>query len=689
MMYDVFFIVYNEPNYIRHWEILKKKCPAATMVFGIKGIHNAHREAAKRSFTQMFWVVDADAEIVEDFNFDYEVSKYDLDNVHIWHSRNPVNDLEYGFGGVKLLPKSLVMKSSMEAIDVATSISENIKVIEKVSNITRFNTDEFNSWKSAFRECVKLSSSIITNEDLKTSERLEIWCTSGLDKPYGSYVLQGAQFGKIYGYQNRNNIELLKKINDFDWLRIQFEENKDKKISTKQILNKIGPGMCLAKWTQTTIHLGLGQTHSCHHPKTHVIPISEIKRNSGALHNTEYKKSIRKEMLEGKRPMECHYCWNVEDLNNSEIFSDRIIKSSENWSFPYFNEVMSAGYEKDFDPNYLEISFSNVCNFKCSYCMPSVSSKWMEEIEQYGPYPTSRKYNSLEWEIADGRIPISNREENPYIDAFWDWFPKIYKNLHTFRLTGGEPLLDKNTFKLLDYIIDNPNPDIIISVNTNLCIPEKLFYQFVEKIKYISENNLVRKITIYTSCEAYGKSAEYIRFGLNYKQWIDNFYVLLEKIPGINVSVMATYNAMSVGSFKTFLEDIHKLNCFAHSCKSKSGMQSQVILDIPYLNNPAHQSIKILTPDFIDLIDNQIQFMKKIQDKFNNLGPGFKLNEIDKLIRIKELLIQEIENPTIDTQTRRKDFVIFVDEHDKRRGTNFLETFPEMEEFYNFCKSLS
>jgi organic radical activating enzyme len=688
-MYDAFFIIYNEPDYAKNWEILKRKFPMATMLYGIKGIHNAHKEAAKKSFTKMFWVIDADAEIVEDFDFDYEVPEYDLDNVHIWHSRNPVNDLEYGYGGIKLLPKSLVLDSSTDSVDMATSISKKIKVIEKVSNITKFNTDEFNSWKSAFRECAKLSSNIINNSDSKTSERLEAWCTIGADRPYGEYVLRGAQLGKIYGYQNRNNIDALKKINDFDWLKIIFEENKDKNISTKSLLNEIGTGMCLAKWTQTTIHLGLGQTHSCHHPKTHVIPISEIKKNSGALHNTEFKKSVRKEMLEGKRPSECNYCWNVEDLNKENVFSDRILKSSEIWSLPYYNEVLNSKHTDDFDPRYLEISFSNVCNFKCSYCMPSVSSKWMEEIEKYGPYPTSRKYNSLEWEKEDGRIPIANKEENPYIDAFWDWFPNVYKNLHTFRLTGGEPLLDKNTFRVLDYLIENPNPNIEISVNTNLCVPDALFDNFIKKVKIISENRLVKKFLVYTSCEAHGSAAEYIRYGLNYNQWVENFCRYVEEVPGSQVSVMATYNALSVGSFERFLKDFHRINCFSILRKDSMGNNSYAMIDIPYLNNPAHQSVKILTKEFLPLIDSQISYMEFISKKFNGVEPGFKVSEIAKLKRIKNLLEEELKNPTIDTQTRRKDFAIFVDEHDKRRGTNFLETFPEMEEFYNFCKSLS
>lgn len=681
-MYDVFFIAYGEQNCYRNYEIVRKKYPTAVMIFGIKGIHNAHIEAAKKSFTKMFWVVDADAQLVDDFNFDYEVSEYDEDNVHIWHSKNPINDLEYGYGGVKLLPKNLVMKLSTDTVDMTTSISEKIKVIEKVSNITAFNTDPFNTWKSAFRECVKLASNSIYNADSKTEERLHAWCLKGIDRPYGYYAIKGAQSGKIYGYKNKNNKEALKKINDFDWLKKVFQESEDKNKSIAEILNDTGPGMCLAKWTQTTIHLGLGQTHSCHHPKTHAIPIEEIKRNSAALHNTEFKKSVRKEMLEGKRPSECSYCWNVEDLKQNNVYSDRILKSGYSWSLPYYNEVMESGYTKDFDPKYLEISFSNVCNFKCSYCMPSVSSKWMEEIEKYGPYPTSRRYNSLEWEKADGRIPIANRDENPYVDAFWDWFPKIYHQLHTFRLTGGEPLLDKNTFKMLDYIIDNPNPNIEISVNSNLCVPENLFDTFIEKVKIICDKKLVRQFLIYTSCEAQGKSAEYIRYGLDYQTWLKNCYRYVEEIPGNDISIMATYNALSITSFKEFLFDLYELKKFAHKNKSN------IMIDIPYLNNPSHQSVKILTENFLSNIDEQIYFMERLSENQSKNDVYFREAEVAKLKIIKNILSEELKTPTIDTDIRRKDFTIFVDEHDKRRGTNFLDTFPEMEEFYNICKKL-
>ena len=59
-------------------------------------------------------------------------------------------------------------------------------------------------------------------------------------------------------------------------------------------------------------------------------------------------------------------------------------------------------------PTYVEVSFGNACNFKCMYCAPHISSKWMEEIKQHGLIPTSDRYNNLEWIESQGQMPIPN-----------------------------------------------------------------------------------------------------------------------------------------------------------------------------------------------------------------------------------------------------------------------------------------
>ena len=221
-MYDIVFISYQEPNADENFEKLKQHFPMAKRVHGVKGIHQAHIAAAKKCFTKMFWVVDADALIVDDFNFDYEVDDYNLETVHVWRSKNPINDLVYGYGGIKLLPRKLTINMDTSKPDMTTSISPKFKAVHEVANVTAFNTDPFNTWKSAFRECAKLSSKIIDRQkNDETEKRLETWCTVGEDRPYGSYALAGARAGREFGLSNRDDLKL---INDFDWLKECFNE---------------------------------------------------------------------------------------------------------------------------------------------------------------------------------------------------------------------------------------------------------------------------------------------------------------------------------------------------------------------------------------------------------------------------------------------------------------------------------
>lgn len=223
-MYDIIFISYQEPNADKNYKNLKNRFPMAKRVHGVKGIHQAHIAAAKKSFTKMFWVVDADAIIIDDFEFDYEVSEWDLDTVHVWRSKNPINGLVYGYGGVKLLPRKLTINMDTSKPDMTTSISEKFKAVNQISNITLFNTDPFNTWKSAFRECVKLSSQIIDRQkNDETRRRLKTWQTVGEDKPFGKYAISGAKAGTEYGKKHQNSPENLSKINDFDWLKEKFE----------------------------------------------------------------------------------------------------------------------------------------------------------------------------------------------------------------------------------------------------------------------------------------------------------------------------------------------------------------------------------------------------------------------------------------------------------------------------------
>jgi hypothetical protein len=195
----------------------------AKRIHGVKGIHQAHIAAAKKCFTKMFWIVDGDAMIMDDFNFDYEVPSHQQDHVHVWRSKNPVNDLVYGYGGIKLFPRRMTIHMDTNKPDMTTSITGKFKAMPQLSNVTAFNTGPFETWKSAFRECTKLASKIIDRQkNEETENRLHIWQTVGKDRPYGEFALRGAQAGSAYGKASQGDIEALKKINDFEWLLEKF-----------------------------------------------------------------------------------------------------------------------------------------------------------------------------------------------------------------------------------------------------------------------------------------------------------------------------------------------------------------------------------------------------------------------------------------------------------------------------------
>ena len=295
-----------------------------------------------------------------------------------------------------------------------------------------------------------------------------------------------------------------------------------------------------------------------------------------------------------------------------------------------------------------------------------------------------KKFNNIEWIKTQNKMPFLERDLNPYVEAFWQWWPELYPTLHTFRITGGEPLMTKHTFRVLDYIIEHPNPELELGINSNLCVPEKIIDEFIEKIQKIQTAKAVKNVMVYTSCEAYGAQAEYIRYGMDYKQWLSNCDRYLSSVPDSQIHIMSTYNLLSVISYQQFLEDILVLK--RKHCSPRVNNNHSVYIDIPYLNYPSHQVVGLLSEEFITKIQIQIDFMKDNIDKDETDRMGFFISEIEKLQRVLTVFESKIKNGYPEKEQFRKDFVKFVDEHDRRRGTNFKNTFPELIEFYNACK---
>jgi len=306
----------------------------------------------------------------------------------------------------------------------------------------------------------------------------------------------------------------------------------------------------------------------------------------------------------------------------------------------------------------------------------------MEEVQSQGAYPTSDNFNNLHWLRKQGKLPIPHREHNPYVDAFWKWFPDLYKTLQVFRITGGEPLLTKDTFKVLDYVNNNPRPELELSINSNGCVPDKLFDQYIEKMKRITLDNKIGLTRLYTSVDTFGEQAEYIRDGLNFNQWYDNICRVLTELPKTKVTIMCTTGLLSMPRLHKLLDIIHPLKTEFYSEERKV----PITIDTAILRHPAYLSASILPKKYGSLLDPAVAVMENNAETHSNPYKGFFDFELAKLMRFKSYAEADPnEAEQINLNIVRNDFVRYINEYDKRRSKSFKKVFPELEEFYESC----
>ena len=445
----------------------------------------------------------------------------------------------------------------------------------------------------------------------------------------------------------------------------------------KEQLDSVSPSMCLAKWKQVSLHLTTGHTNSCYHPPLHRIRIEDIQRSPSGIHNTEYKKSQRKLMLEGTRPGECQYCWNMED--NGKL-SDRHYRSGEPWAARDFVKITQAPWDQDINPSYVEVNFNHACNLKCSYCSPQFSSSWQQEADQMGAYPTAVPHNDPNY-FQGERKPIPNREHNPYVEAFWAWWPDLYPELEHFRMTGGEPMMDKNTYRVFDYVLEHHNPRLHLNVTSNFSADEKLWQRYKGYVKMLCEGEKIEHFMQYVSLDAWFEKAEYIRNGLNFELLWDRVNQFLTEIPGrSSITFIVTMNNLSVTSFQELMVGILGLRHLY------SNTYQRIWFDTPVLRTPSWQSIQLLPESYAEKLEYVWAWMLKNVETEDNRYKGFKDYELQRLDR-DITWMREGQNLDVDYINRQKaDFYRFFNEHDRRRNTDFLKTFPEMAEWWAECK---
>jgi len=436
----------------------------------------------------------------------------------------------------------------------------------------------------------------------------------------------------------------------------------------KKVLDTISPSMCAAKWYNATIWLGSGMTTSCHHPPAHKVDVEQVKINPKALHNTPQKKLDREQMQKGERPPGCEYCWKIEDIKRDNI-SDRVYKSQ---IYPV-EEIQKAGQipvQQDVDLKTLEIAFDRTCQFACSYCNPAFSTTWVKDIKKNGAYENlasdGRNHFTHTHDSAQG---YKYTETNPYIEAFFKWWESdLHRTLDELRITGGEPLMSGHTWKLIEWFKENRGKS-----QTRLAINSNLGFERDKLDEFIASIDGLPAVDIYTSCEAIGTQAEYIRDGLDYAQFQDNFEYLLQSDRITAVHSMCTINALCLSSLTDYLNWLVTL-------KLKYGKE-RVNFTLNILRFPSFQSALTLPDEIrteyklrlVDWLDTH-----RHQDEIIH---EHEINHVERLIDYLDV-VKTPHSDTFDKTKLDNDVYHFYQQYDQRRGKDFGKTFPELNEWF-------
>ena len=435
----------------------------------------------------------------------------------------------------------------------------------------------------------------------------------------------------------------------------------------QQVLDTISSSFCGAKWYNATIWLGSGMTTSCHHPPAHQVDMEAVKINPRLLHNTSQKKKDRADMQAGRRPAGCEYCWKIEDMGRDAV-SDRIYKSKI-YEIHDLHKAAATPPDQDINLRTLEISFDRTCQFACSYCNPAFSSTWVKDIRNNGPYRDL---------VSDGRNHFTHEhdhaqlfrfgERNPYVDAFFSWWETdLHRTLAELRITGGEPLMSGYTWQLIDWFRDNPGRSKTrLAINSNLGMDWTAIQKLLQSCEGID-------LDIYTSNEAMGPHAEYIRDGLDYSQWSMNMERIMQAGHVRALHVMCTVNALCLESLPEFLD-------YLMLWKQQYGTDfPNFTLNI--LRFPSFQSPLVL-PDLI-----RMRHRERLQawlDRWcsNIMLQEHERNHVQRLIDYLDV-VKTPHSDAFDQVKLHNDFRQFYQQYDQRRGKNFKATFSSLKDWYD------
>lgn len=395
--------------------------------------------------------------------------------------------------------------------------------------------------------------------------------------------------------------------------------------------------VCLYKWGWSTIHLYKSSTNSCHRVDNDLLTVE----NYHNFHNTEKKLHDRQMMLEGKWPGRgCEYCRDIEKAGG---VSDRLEINDWGFNAGYTPiETFTNSNQVNLTPTMVEVYFSNLCNMGCIYCSSMFSSVIEAEDRKFNLNPDNLRH-----------LDKHKTNYTKMVEAHWEWFKINGKHLKRYHILGGEPFHQTELEKNIDIIFDYPCPDLELAIFTNLKVHKDKMKRILDKAVLLKQKGLIKSFTIFFSIDCWGPEIEYIRHGLNLKQWEENFLIILNEYKDIELIIHSTLISLTMQTYPELCRRVFEWN------KVRKVHQS-----VSFADGRPHMHLDVFPDGFFDKQFDEVLKYSCSKD-FTKRIEGFKkrVNYFDVNLKKIKLLKEDL------------------DSIDKRRGTNWKSIWPWLDNY--------
>lgn len=349
-------------------------------------------------------------------------------------------------------------------------------------------------------------------------------------------------------------------------------------------------------------------------------PVGDLRKSTmEQVWNEQPLRDMRKNLLADQKSVQCTKCYEQE---SNGFFS---MRNDANRNYGHHiaevDQTLPDGTHPEFQIRYWDVRFSNLCNFSCRSCGPIFSSNWYNDhVKLY-----NRKPDVLGRDMA--RVEYTAGNEDAMLEQMLPHIPY----LEQVYFAGGEPLIMKEHYFMLEKLIEHDKKDIRIQYNTNfseLRFKDKHVFEYWQHFKNVS---------VGASLDASGARAELMRRGTNWSQTLANRKHMMEQVPHVDFYISATISAMNV---------LHVLDF--HREWVQMGLIDAKDFNVNICQSPDWYRIDILPEDFkknvvVPAYQKHIAWLEP-QDKLQRATNGFKsaLNFIlandrsDQLPRFRE-----------------------------------------------------